>query len=144
MNIRAAAEADQPTIRRLIIEARINRMSLNWANFLVAEADGAIIGVGQVKPHDDGSRELASIAVIPARQRQGIGRALIETLLAREAGVVLHLTCQQELHSYYERFGFQRLARTEYPPYFRRIVPLVNLAMRFLGTQIIVMRREAA
>ncbi len=119
-------------------------MSLNWPNFLVAEADGTIIGVGQVKPHDDGSRELASIAVIPARQRQGIGRALIETLLAREAGVVLHLTCRQELQSYYERFGFQRLARTEYPPYFRRIVPLVNLAMRFLGTQIIVMRREAA
>ncbi len=64
--------------------------------------------------------------------------------LVAEVGVVLHLTCRQELQSYYERFGFQHLARTEYPRYFRRMVPLVNLAMRFLGTQIIVMRREAA
>ena len=144
LTIRAATEADQPTIRRLIAEARINRMSLNWPNFVVAEEEGAIVGVGQVKSHDDGSRELASIAVVPARQRQGIGRAIIETLLARERGVVLYLTCARELQSYYEPFGFRLLVPPGYPPYFRRIVPLVNAAMRLLrfGTQIVVMRRD--
>ena len=144
LTIRAATEADQPTIRRLIAEARINRMSLNWPNFVVADEEGAIVGVGQVKSHDDGSRELASIAVVPARQRQGIGRAIIETLLARERGVVLYLTCARELQSYYEPFGFQLLVPPAYPPYFRRIVPLVNAAMRLLrfGTQIVVMRRD--
>ena len=146
LTIRPAIQADHPTIRRLIAEARINRLSLNWPNFVVAEEDGAIVGVGQVKAHDDGSRELASIAVVPARQRQGIGRAIIETLLAREPGVVLYLTCRRELEDYYKRFGFQLLVPSEYPPYFRRIVPLVNAAMRLLrfGTQIVVMRREAA
>jgi N-acetylglutamate synthase-like GNAT family acetyltransferase len=144
LTIRPAIEADQPTIRRLVAEARINRMSLNWPNFVVAEDGGAIVGVGQVKAHDDGSRELASIAVIPVRQRQGIGRAIIETLLAREPGAVLYLTCRRELQSYYEPFGFRLLVPSEYPPYFRRIVPLVNAAMRLLrfGTQIVVMRRE--
>jgi N-acetylglutamate synthase-like GNAT family acetyltransferase len=144
LTIRPAIEADQPTISRLIAEARINRMSLNWPNFVVAEDGGAIVGVGQVKAHDDGSRELASIAVIPVRQRQGIGRAIIETLLAREPGAVLYLTCRRELQSYYEPFGFRLLVPSEYPPYFRRIVPLVNAAMRLLrfGTQIVVMRRE--
>ena len=137
-------EADQPTIRRLIAEARINRMSLHWPNFVVAEEDDAIVGVGQVKAHDDGSRELASIAVIPARQKQGIGRAIIETLLAREPSVVLYLTCRRELEPLYERFGFRRLVPSEYPPYFRRIVPIVNMVIRLLGTQIVVMRREAA
>jgi GNAT superfamily N-acetyltransferase len=147
--IRPATEADQPSIRRLIAEARINRMSLNWPNFVVAVDDdsdgGAILGLGQVKAHGDGSRELASIAVIPARQRQGIGRAVIETLLAREPGVALHLTCRRELEPLYERFGFRHLNPPDYPPYFRRIVPLVNIAMRLLrfGTQIAVMRREA-
>jgi N-acetylglutamate synthase-like GNAT family acetyltransferase len=144
LTIRPATEADQATIRRLVAEARINRMSLNWPNFVVAEDGGGIVGVGQIKAHDDGSRELASIAVIPVRQRQGIGRAIIETLLAREPGAVLYLTCRRELQSYYEPFGFRLLIPSEYPPYFRRIVPLVNAAMRLLrfGTQIVVMRRE--
>jgi N-acetylglutamate synthase-like GNAT family acetyltransferase len=146
LTIRPAIEADQPTIRRLIAEARINRMNLNWPNFVVAEEDGAIVGVGQVKAHDDGSRELASIAVIPARQKQGIGRAIIQTLLAREPGVTLYLTCRRELDDYYQRFGFRLLGPSEYPPYFRRIVPLVNATMRLLrfGTRIVVMRRETA
>ena len=143
MNIRAATEADQPTIRRLIKEANLNRMSLNWPNFVVAEEDGAIVGVGQVKAHGDGSRELASIAVVPARQGQGVGSALIKTLLAREPGVVLHLTCRSQLQRYYERFGFRRLEPAEFPPYFKRMIPIINLVARFLGTQILVMRREA-
>ena len=144
VTIRPATEADQPTIRRLIKEANLNRMSLHWPNFVVAEEDGAIVGLGQVKAHQDRSRELASIAVVPARQGQGVGRALIERLLAREPGVVLHLTCRRELLGYYERFGFRRLERAEYPPYFRRLIPLVNVVVRLLGTRIVVMRREAA
>lgn len=143
MTIRPATEADQPTIRRLIKEANLNRMSLHWPNFVVAEEDGAIVGLGQVKAHQDRSRELASIAVVPVRQGQGIGRALIERLLAREPGVI-HLTCRRELEGYYERFGFRRLERAEYPPYFRRLIPLVNVVVRLLGTRIVVMRRDAA
>jgi N-acetylglutamate synthase-like GNAT family acetyltransferase len=143
VSIRPATQADQPTIRRLIKDANLNRMSLDWLNFVVAEEDGAIVGVAQVKAHGDGSRELASIAVVPARQGQGIGRALIERLLAREPGAVLHLTCRRELVGYYERFGFRRLERAEYPPYFGRLVPLVNFVMRRFGTLIVVMRREA-
>ena len=122
-------------------------MSLNWPNFVVAQDDdsdnGAIVGVGQVKAHGDGSRELASIAVVPARQGQGIGRAIIETLLGGERGV-LHLTCRREMEGYYERFGFRRLDPAEFPSYFRRLIPVLNLVMRLFGMQIIVMRREAA
>ena len=39
--------------------------------------------------------------------------------------------------------GFRRLNRAEYPPYFGRLIPLVNLIGRFAGTRILVMRREA-
>ena len=142
--IRPATEADQPTISLLVKEARINRMSLKWPNFVMAEEDGAIVGVGQVKVHGDGSRELASIAVVPARQGQGIGSALIKTLIAREPGVVLHLTCRSDLERYYQRFGFRTLAAAEYPPYFRRMVPLINLVAGLFKMRILVMRREAA
>jgi amino-acid N-acetyltransferase len=118
-------------------------MSLNWPNFIVAEEGGAVVGIGQVKAHGDGSRELASLVVVPARQGSGIGSSLIRTLLASYPGV-LHLTCRRELHGYYERFGFRRLDRAEYPPYFARMIPLVNLIGRLGGLQILVMRREAS
>jgi N-acetylglutamate synthase-like GNAT family acetyltransferase len=139
--IRPATSADQATIIRLIKEANLNRMGLKWPNFVVAEEDGAIVGLGQVKSHGDGSRELASIAVVPARQGQGIGSTIIKTLLAREQWVVLHLTCRRELGGYYERFGFRRLVAAEYPPYFRRLIPVINVIVRLFGTQILVMRR---
>jgi ribosomal protein S18 acetylase RimI-like enzyme len=97
VTIRPAIEADQPTIRRLIKQANINRMDLRWLNFVVAEDGGAIVGVGQVKAHSDGSRELASIAVVPELQGRGIGGAIIKTLLAREGDRVLYLTCRRQL-----------------------------------------------
>jgi N-acetylglutamate synthase-like GNAT family acetyltransferase len=142
LTIRPAVEADQVTIRKIIREANINRMSLHWPAFVVAEEDGVIVGVGQVKTHGDGSRELASIAVVPTRQSQGIGGRLIETLISRESGV-LHLTCRRELEGYYQRFGFRRIEPAEYPSYFGHMIPLINLVGRMLKIKIIVMRRVA-
>jgi N-acetylglutamate synthase-like GNAT family acetyltransferase len=118
-------------------------MSLNWPNFVVAEEGGAIVGIAQVKTHGDGSRELASIAVIPARQSEGIGSAVIKTLLGRESGVV-YLTCRHQLQGYYERFGFRRLEPAEFPPYFKRLIPVINVVGRLFRVQILVMRRDAA
>lgn len=63
ITIRPAVEADQPVIRAIIRAAFINRTGLDWRRFLLAEDQGRIVGVGQVKPHADGSRELASLAV---------------------------------------------------------------------------------
>jgi N-acetylglutamate synthase-like GNAT family acetyltransferase len=110
---------------------------------VVVEEDGEVIGMGQAKSHGDGSRELASIVVVPARQHQGIGSAIIQTLLAREPGVVLHLSCRRELEGYYERFGFARLEPAWYPPYFRRTTLLFSRISPLFGIHLIVMRREA-
>ena len=143
LTTRVATEDDQPTIQRLIREVHLPRMNLQWANFVVAEEDHEVVGMGQVKSHGDGSRELASIAVVPARQDQGIGGAIIRALLSREPGVVLHLSCRRELEGYYERFGFKRLEPAAYPPYFRRTTLLISRITRFFGLHLIVMRREA-
>src|SRR5216684_7191684 len=127
LTTRPATEADQPRILRLIKEVRLPRMNLRWPNFVVAEEDGVLVGMGQVKSHGDGSRELASIAVVPKQQGGGVGSAVIKTLLGREVGVVLHLSCRRELEGYYERFGFGRVERAEYPPYFQRTTRMANL-----------------
>ncbi len=144
LTIRPATENDQPAIRRLIAEVRLPGMNLQWPNFMVAEEDGEMVGMGQVKSHGDGSRELASIAVVPERQGEGVGTAVIKALIAREAGVVLHLSCRRELEGYYQRFGFRRVEPAAYPPYFRRTTRMANLITRFFGIHLIVMRREAA
>ena len=143
LTLRDATFEDQPTIRQIVRAANINPTGLDWPRFTVAENDGAIVGVGQLKPHRDGTRELASIAVIPHRRGQGIGTAVIEELLRREMGTV-HLTCRSQLQGYYERFGFRRLETRDYPPYFARRMPMINAFLRPFGIRIIVMRRDAA
>ena len=140
LTLRDATIEDQPTIRQIVRAANINPTGLDWPRFIVAEDAGAIVGVGQVKPHRDGTRELASIAVLPARQGQGIGTAIIQDLVRREKAT-LHLTCRSRLQGYYERFGFRRLESRDYPPYFARMLPIINTLGRFFRVQVIVMRR---
>jgi N-acetylglutamate synthase-like GNAT family acetyltransferase len=121
VTIRTAERGDAWAIRALIYTTGINPLGLDWRRFIVAVDDaGQVIGCAQVKPHADGSREVASLAVQPGRQRQGIGRALLERLLAEHAPP-LYLTCRASLRPFYERFGFRALARAEMPPYFRAI-----------------------
>jgi len=140
LTLRDATIEDQPTIRQIVRAANINPTGLDWPRFIVAEDAGAIVGVGQVKPHRDGTRELASIAVLPARHGQGIGTAIIQDLVRRE-NATLHLTCRSRLQGYYERFGFRRLESRDYPPYFARMLPILNTLGRFFRVQVIVMRR---
>jgi N-acetylglutamate synthase-like GNAT family acetyltransferase len=141
--VRAAVAADQPAITALVRAARINPTGLDWRRFLVAEAGGRIVGVGQVKPHG-GVRELASIAVVPEWRGRGVARAIITALLAREPGDV-YLYCSAALAPFYERFGFQAVAPAAIPPGMRWAYRLMNLALRLarLPLRIVVMRRAA-
>jgi N-acetylglutamate synthase-like GNAT family acetyltransferase len=125
VRIRPATEADQAEITRIVRSSNINPFSLAWPRFLVAAEQGRIVGVGQVKQHGDGSRELASIAVVPDRRGKGIASAVINALLAREPGT-LYLTCRSPMETFYNRFGFRRVGREEMSPYFRRIAWLAN------------------
>lgn len=127
IELRPARSSEQATIRQMVWMARLNPMGLAWAHFLVAETAGEIIGVGQIKPHGDGSRELASLVVRPDYQGQGVGRTLVRALQEQAGGPPLHLMCEAGLASYYERFGFSVLMLAEMPPYFQRIARLMNV-----------------
>ncbi len=142
MHLRSARPGDQATIETIIRAARINPMSLHWQHFTVAEEDGQIIGIGQIKTHGDGSRELASIAVLPAYQRRGVASAIVRELLAREPGT-LYLFCRASLTPFYERFGFRLVGRDEMSPYFRRMYGLGNFFQRLARStvQIAIMKR---
>lgn len=119
-SLRPATEDDALTIRRIIYQAHINPMDLQWMRFTLAvDEQGQVIGCGQVKPHADGSLELASIAVVPAWQKRGVARRIIEHLLAQYTGT-LYLTCRSSLEPFYEHFGFRAIGLSEMPPSFQR------------------------
>jgi len=143
--IRRATEHDARAIHALIRRARINPMALDWHRFLVAvDETGRINGCGQVKPHADGTRELASLAVVPERQRQGIGRSIIKQLLT-ENQLPLYLTCRASLQTYYEKFGFRVVPASEMPPYFHRIWTIFNAIGRlfkFKEALLVMVKKE--
>jgi N-acetylglutamate synthase-like GNAT family acetyltransferase len=118
--LRPAARSDALAIRLLIWRARINPMNLNWHRFVVAvDPQEKLLGCGQIKPHSDGSRELASIATQLHARGQGVAHAIITRLLEQSAPP-LYLTCAARLEGFYRRFGFKVLLPAEMPPDLRR------------------------
>lgn len=145
-HLRPAESSDFPEIRALIHSVHINPLGLMWEHFILAvNPQDEMIGCGQVKTHRDGSKELASIAVVPEWRGQGVARAIIEKLIETHPGA-LFLTCRASLQSFYERFGFRVVDIPEMPKYFRRISRLANALgiLRIVNQKMLVMKREAA
>jgi N-acetylglutamate synthase-like GNAT family acetyltransferase len=131
--LRPATSADQAEIKALIKAVRINPLGLGWRRFVVAEDEnGRFIACGQIKPHRDGSRELASLAVRPEWRKRGVASAIIHHLLTPYTGKqAIWLTCVSRLAPFYQQFGFQEIANPqEMPPYFSRVYRLYNLFTR--------------
>jgi N-acetylglutamate synthase-like GNAT family acetyltransferase len=122
VRLRPATSGDQGAIRSLIYRARINPRGLDWRRFVLAVDDGGrLVGCGQLKPHKDGSRELASIAVEPAWRGQGVASMIVRQLM--QAGPPLWLVCRAELTPFYTRFGFRPVVPEEAAPaHFRRLL----------------------
>lgn len=142
--LRPATVDDSCAIRNLIHQVHINPTGLDWRRFLLAvdEVD-QVIGCGQVKPHQDGSRELASIAVTPDWRGQGVARRLIERLLEENPGT-LFLTCREELGALYARFGFHIAGLDEMTPYFKRLAYMAEMIrrMHLMTGRMLVMVRD--
>ena len=130
--LRRATAADQPQIDALIRTVGINPMGIKWPRFIVADENGRIVGAGQVKPHGDGVREVASIAVAPDRQGMGVGRAIVATLVSLEPAP-LYLYCADHNESYYVQFGFRALETVEMPSSLRRLHYVANTLARVIS-----------
>jgi amino-acid N-acetyltransferase len=117
MVIRPATAAEQDAIKHMVRVAKLNPFNVRWQNFRVADMDGRIVGIGQLRPYSDGSRELASLAVLPEVQKHGIGSQITAALMADQHPPI-YLFCEHVLEDYYIRFGFHLVedAATLPPP----------------------------
>lgn len=131
-HIRPAAAADQPAITQIVRAAQINPTGLRWPRFLVAEAAGAVIGTVQLKPHRDGTVELASLAVLPEHQGAGVGAALVRAAQSRGPRP-LYLTCASRLEGYYRRHGFRRVEPRRLPRDLGRLYVAGNILLGLAG-----------
>jgi N-acetylglutamate synthase-like GNAT family acetyltransferase len=147
ISIRHAVEADQATIVSFIRRAKINPRNLHWQNFLVAEENGQVVGIRQVKVYSQGTREVASGFVLPEYRRRGISAQLMNALLERETGPLYTMVTEKRA-PYYEQFGFRRVDVSQLPSDFRkeyRIGRIVTSLMSFLRKdkiRIIPLKRE--
>ena len=141
LNIRPAAAEDQPTIRRIVNAEHLDPTSLHWEHFLIAEIDGELAGIGQIKEYP-GCQELGSLVVLPAYRRRGIAAQLIAALEAR-ARRPLYLMCRDHMAPYYARFGYEIIGLRQAPS-FLRLKLLPTLLFRLFGLRVYLMRKTAA
>ena len=85
--------------------------------FLVAEVDGQVVGMGGLRPGADDRAEVLRIRVHPAVRRRGVGRALMTALEQRATRLGmrrLHLdtaTNQPEAMAFYRSLGYRETGR---------------------------------
>jgi N-acetylglutamate synthase-like GNAT family acetyltransferase len=127
--LRSATKQEAAAIRQLIHQVGINPMGLDWRRFLVIVDDrDRLLACGQIKPHSDGSLELASLAVVPECRGQGFAQLIVEQI-KELYGPPLYLMCRAELQPFYRKFDFRSLVPGEMP----RVMKFYYSAIAFVS-----------
>ncbi|BDG61312.1 N-acetyltransferase [Caldinitratiruptor microaerophilus] len=125
MEIRKAVMADVPHIHRLVNDYAQQGLMLrrplmllyeNVRDFAVAVEDGVVVGTGALHVLWHDLAEIRSLAVDPARTGGGVGRRLVEFLLAEAEALglrrVMALTYQV---GFFEKCGFAVVPKEKLP-----------------------------
>jgi N-acetylglutamate synthase-like GNAT family acetyltransferase len=148
VSIRPARAGDQPAITALVRRARLNPARLDWPGFMVAERDGRLLGVAQLRPHPDGAVELASLVVEPKSRGEGLATRLIDALLAGVTTDVYTLVDRPHT-GHFGRWGFTEIAPAALPGSLARTYRTGRLATAVISVlsrrqiRIVPLRRPA-
>lgn len=126
LTVRKAQEADVPAVHALleryadmgIVLRRSQQDILNsLRNFFVAESDGEIRGCAALRDFGNNLMEVRSLVVAPEHQGQGIGRALVNSVVEdvrskRRQWRIFTLTGQPD---FFSKLGFRTVAREMFP-----------------------------
>ena len=80
--MRAGREEDLPVIEAVAQREQLDNRGARPEEYVVAEADGVLIGFGRLLDHPD-AWEIACMYVEPGRRRKRVGSRIVETLLSR-------------------------------------------------------------
>jgi amino-acid N-acetyltransferase len=138
VTVRPASASDLEAIGRLLEEAELPTAGAEefLSNFVVAEADGRLLGVAGLEVHDrDGL--LRSVAVSAASRGLGLGDRLTRRILdeAGRRGLRRVYLLTTTAADYFPRHGFQRIDREQASPEvkqsveFREACPASAVAM---------------
>lgn len=108
------SDRDQLLARPDLVQVPIEQITAETC--VVAEMDGSPVGFAVVLPRPDDDAELDGLFVLPARQRLGLGRALIAEAakLAQAMGAsVLHVIANEDASAFYRSVGFIQTGMAE-------------------------------
>jgi N-acetylglutamate synthase-like GNAT family acetyltransferase len=112
--LRSATVEDVSMARKILFKQAMNPLSVSQKTLLVAydetAAESPLLGFGQIRPLDDSYSELASLYVLSEHRHQGIGGAIVESLMKRHVESTLTKVCLLTLKPttpFYEKYGFQ-------------------------------------
>lgn len=126
LTVRPATEADVKHIHRLleiyaakavVLSRSEEDIRFYLGNFVVAEIDGAVRGCAALRDFGNDLLEVRSLVVEPGFQGKGIGRAMVEAIIAglkirRPAWRLFTLTYQVD---FFKRLGFELVDRHQFP-----------------------------
>jgi amino-acid N-acetyltransferase len=116
--VRPASAADLPAVEDLLTrsELPLEGVRESFGSFVVADGDGRIVGVAGVERCGDYGL-LRSAAVEPQWQGRGVGRAMIERLIAdaESQGLRALYLLTTTAANYFPAFGFQEITRDRVP-----------------------------
>ena len=98
--------ADELQIRGILEKLDGDMANFDISQFVVAKNEGKIIGCVRIKVFIDRSLELASLAVLPEYQGQGVGSELIRKILLSKPARPIFLLTSSGNEKFYKRFGF--------------------------------------
>jgi N-acetylglutamate synthase-like GNAT family acetyltransferase len=144
ISIRRATGVDQKRIQQMVREERLDPRGLRWQNFVVAEDDGQIAGIGQIRPFPD-CPELGSVITLKTYRGQGIARRIVERLLAdwKKPGPI-YVRTRDYMTKYYAQFGFNEMPLQDAPMPLRGTVRAASFVTSLFrsGFKIAIMRLD--
>lgn len=100
----------------LLLPRSVEEVYRNFREFVVAEHDGRIVGCAGLRLYSSDLGEIVGLAVSEESHGRGVGRLMIETLLAQGKSLglskVIALTLQPE---FFYKLGFEPAVVAEYP-----------------------------
>jgi amino-acid N-acetyltransferase len=136
--LETATPADLPAVRALLEELKLPAADVGAGDqhFVMARDGGSLVGCVGVEMYGE-SALLRSLAVTPARQGEGLGKALTDRAIseARARGARRAFLLTTTAEAYCRRLGFERIDREQVPApvvasaQFRSLCPATAVCM---------------